>query len=541
MRDNFYKTLHVFLKLLRSKVTVTGADAFLMNHPNEGSMLAYTDALNHFKIKNAAIKITIDDLKDLPTPLITLLNTDGGTFTIIKAVEEKHIVLLDQHKGWVKKKLDKFGENWSEVVLFAETDKDSGEKDYRAKRRAEILGNLRAPMAICLATVLIVSPIFYVPVQDTLVYGLVSLKLIGMLFTSLLFIHSIGGTNGLTRKLCAAGPKMGCQSILDGPAAKITPWFSWADAGLIYFFGTFLSLFLFLGSNGLENFLGFQLVLSAFAIVFAFYSIYHQGIRAKIWCTLCLSVIFVFILEAVLVIQSLPLGKLPYDIDSLPNLFLGFSAPITFLLLFKNTSIQAGESRAIKKELTRLKAHPKIFRCLLAEQPKMPPLAQDIPCLLLGNKAAEHTITLVSNPLCSPCAHVHKKITKLLKDNGDVNCKLVFLSNTDHNDSGGRFVRKIFGIPQKLQAEALDIWFERNDQNFEKWNRPYKGYPEPKNAKRFQEAHRNWANAAQIKKTPTLFLNGRMLPEIIKAEDLSTVLGFINSPILDHGFANHPL
>jgi uncharacterized membrane protein len=305
LKNNFLHTFTLFLKQLHVPVTESSALEYLETHPDEGSMLAYADALNHFKIENAAIRIKQEDLITLPTPFIAFSQVHGGTFSVVKNLTDSTIEWFDTQKGWVNDKLEEFTKTWSGVVLLAETDEKSGEKNYAQKRRQEILGNIRIPIAIGLLVFVFLILIFQSPLAGLDIYVLLALKAAGMVVSTLLFIKSIDNANSLVNKLCNAGSKISCQSILDSPAAKITPWLSWSDAGFIYFFGSFLALLFSLSHpDAINTYWTIQLGFSSLSILFSSYSLYYQGIKAKMWCTLCLAVVGVFFLEAILLTIS---------------------------------------------------------------------------------------------------------------------------------------------------------------------------------------------------------------------------------------------
>ncbi len=539
--SNFLNTFTKFLSLLKVRVTKTSAEYYLETHPEEGSMLAYTDALNHFQIENAAAKITVEDLKDLPTPIVTFLQVDGGTFTIIKSIKNNTVLWLDKHKGWVWTQIEEFTVNWSGIVLLAETDKESGEKDFTKKRISELLKNSRMPLAIGMISVLVLISVFSADIESSSVYSFLLLKLAGIIISCLLFIKSVDNSNLFINKICTSGLKVNCQSILDSPAAKITSWFSWSDAGFIYFFGSFFGLLFCTGtSEALRAFLSVQRVFRAAALLFASYSLYYQAVKAKMWCTLCLGVVTIFVFESVATVIYFSKNGVFFDVLSILKITLGFMVPIAFLLLFKDMAIKAQESKKLRKELIKLKSNPTIFQGLMAEQPLMPDLPQYMPVVLLGNKDAAHTITFVSNPLCTPCANMHLKIERLTILNENINCQVLFLSNLDSNDPGGKFVRKVFSLPEMLQAKALHSWFERNDKNFELWNEQYKNYPELGSLSTLQ-GHNKWANHAEVKATPTLFIDGRLLPEFLNVEDLNLQFSHVAAVTPNYGFANHEL
>jgi ABC-type bacteriocin/lantibiotic exporter with double-glycine peptidase domain len=108
LKNNFLNTFTLFLKQLKVPVTESSALEYLETHPDEGSMLAYSDALNHFKIENAAVRITQEDLTSLPTPFVAFSQIHGGTFSVVKNLTENTIEWFDTQKGWVKDMFEEF-------------------------------------------------------------------------------------------------------------------------------------------------------------------------------------------------------------------------------------------------------------------------------------------------------------------------------------------------------------------------------------------------------------------------------------------------
>jgi uncharacterized membrane protein len=525
LKNNFLDTFTLFLKQLKVPVTESSALEYLETHPDEGSMLAYSDALNHFKIENAAVRITQEDLTSLPTPFVAFSQIHGGTFSMVKNLTENTIEWFDTQKGWVKDKLENFTKTWSGVVLLAETDEKSGEKNYTTKRRDEILRNIRIPVAVSLIAFIFLYFIINAPLVSTPTFILLGLKAIGMVISTLLFVKSIDNANSLVNKLCNSGSKISCQSILDSPAAKITPWFSWSDAGFIYFFGSFLGLSISIYKLGhLSTYWTLQLFFCSLALLFSSYSLYYQAIKAKMWCTLCLGVVTVFFLEVVLIFSTYTFEHFQTNLFAFLNCLVGFLPPIAFLLLYKTTALKAQERKVLKRELSKLKSNPQIFEALMASQRKMPEIPADMRIITIGNKNAENTITMVSNPLCSPCASIHERIGKLVSENDNLKCQIIFLSSTDENNSGGKFVRKLFSLPVDLIANGLHNWFIENDKNFEKWDKSYLEINLIMDAFEMQNKHNKWVKQAEVKGTPTLFINNSLLPDTLKIEEIINLI-----------------
>lgn len=387
MRSNFEHTFIHFLRALNVPITKTSALEQLLSHPDEGSLLAYSETLNHYKIENAAIKIDKERFDELPVPFVAYLHLHGGTFALVKEVTENKVSWLDTQKGWLKTRKYDFLKFWQGITLLAETSSKSGERDYHQKRKNEILNQLRTPLALTLFTLLIsifsAKFIFYsfTPLFPALIF----LKVMGMIASSLLLVKSIGSINGLVNKLCNNGPKINCQSILDSPAAHITSWLSWSDLGFIYFFGSFFALLFSLYTHSDSAFLSFQWIFSISNIFFSAYSVWYQGVKTKIWCMLCLSVVSVFLLELFILVGF---ASFSVNVGWLGTRYLvaGFLIPIVFLLLFKNSALREGEVNILNKKLSKIYANPAYFKSLMENRPVMPEIPADMPVVTFGNQ-----------------------------------------------------------------------------------------------------------------------------------------------------------
>jgi uncharacterized membrane protein len=519
MKNNFVHTFTTLLKQLQVPVTESTAITYLESHPDEGSMLAYADALNHFQIENAAIRIDQEQLLTLPTPFIAFSHVHGGTFSIVKQISQNTIEWFDTQTGWVSDKIEDFTKTWSGVVLLAEKDEKSGEKNYSFKRNAEFLQKIRVPAAIILIVILLLALIIQMPSFSDSIIFLLFLKLVGMVISTLLFVKSIDNGNSLVNKLCTAGAKISCQSILDSPGAKITSWFSWSDAGFIYFFGSFagtlISLF-FLDS--FEIYWSIQMIFSASALIFSIYSLYYQVFKAKMYCTLCLGVVAVFLVESFLTFIKFP--NFIFQFGSYFNIFLGFLIPLSFLLMYKNILIKSFEGDNFEKELIKLKVNPEVFETLIRNQRPLPFVPSGIGVVSIGNLKAQNTLLIVSNPLCTPCSKLHLRIEKVLQTTQDLKVQIIFYTDPNGNDSGGKFVRKVLSLKPELQQEAILSWMQANNKNYEKWNKPYQQFSEKDISKIWQKDQYSWASNAEIKRTPALFFNNVLLPNIIKVEEI---------------------
>jgi len=99
----------------------------------------------------------------------------------------------------------------------------------------------------------------------------------------------------------------------------------------------------------------------------------------------------------------------------------------SFNLLVSNLS-RGSEIEKVKQEINSLKANEEIFRTLLTQQTYYE-VSKDDSKILFGNPDADMKITIFTNPFCNPCARMHKRVEKLLKDsNRNICIQYIFSS-----------------------------------------------------------------------------------------------------------------
>ena len=190
-KDNAVAATYQYLKAIGAKVTEETVEETLKNHPDYPSLLAASDALNEWKVENVAAKIKPEQLGELPTPFLAYLAVEGGIFAVVKAVKDDAVEWTHTKEGFKREKTAEFLNKWNGVVLMAETNTDSGEKNFTENNKKEILSNLRTPVLLLGATLLVIG-IFYYNFSTNWHYNAILLtKLAGIIVSSLLLWQSI--------------------------------------------------------------------------------------------------------------------------------------------------------------------------------------------------------------------------------------------------------------------------------------------------------------------------------------------------------------
>jgi uncharacterized membrane protein/thiol-disulfide isomerase/thioredoxin len=343
----------------------------------------------------------------------------------------------------------------------------------------------------------------------------------------LLLIQSIDENNPLVQRLCqAGGKKSDCAAILSSKAAKVTAWLSWSEVGFFYFAGTWL-LVLFGGQSPLVW--KTLWVLNVISLPYTFYSIYYQARVAKQWCVLCCTI------QALLWLEFLPLlsanlllsFNLAIDAKSIANVLVCMLSPVLIWAVLKPLLLKVQQLEPLRQQLRKFKYNTELFNKMLQDQPKyvQPEGSWSV---VLGNAEAGNCITMVSNPYCPPCAKTHKLLDELLAESDNVQARIVFTANNTDEDIKTPVSRHMMALNEladkAIIKKAMHDWYEEKQKNYEAWA---KLYPVELNEANFYklDKQRDWCDMAEIKGTPTLLLNGHILPDLYRLPDLKYMLG----------------
>lgn len=380
---------------------------------------------------------------------------------------------------------------------------------------------MRTPVLLIGVTLLVIGLFYYNFSTNWHYNALLLTKFAGIIVSSLLLWQSIDKDNPFINNLCQAGGKANCNAILSSNAAQVTLWLSWSEVGFFYFVGGFVALLI--NPNSMFLLWG----IGATALFYTFWSIYYQAFVAKQWCTLCLSIQLLFIVEFLLNVNYL--SKL--DTQLLAITFSDFIAPLSgagaavlFWIFLKPILQKSQQVLPLKNDLRRFKYNPNLFLSLLQNQAEIPYSPQDM--ITFGNPNAEHTLTMVTNPFCQPCAKTHKTIEDLLSTNQNLKCQVIFSASNIEGDKRGIVARIILSLPKAQQAGALHQWYENEDRNIEKWQAKL-GIIEVQKAQNIIEQHKIFCDFAKIEGTPTLYLDGYRLPELYHLVDLKGILKYL--------------
>jgi hypothetical protein len=227
----------------------------------------------------------------------------------------------------------------------------------------------------------------------------------------------------------------------------------------------------------------------------------------------------VLLLELILSITNfwlrLPIVSLPIAYYLLPIAYC-LSLPIVLGYSLKHLLLKAKDEPVYKAAYKRLLYNPETFNNLLQKQASAPEGYQNIG-ITIGNPDAANTIIKVCNPYCGPCAKAHSILHEIVDGNKNLKLKLIFTATNKEDDIRGNVARHLLAISNKQDKgqteQALDDWYLSPQKNYESFAKKYPLNGELKHQEIHIDEMKEWCKSACITETPTLFFNGKRLPE----------------------------
>ncbi len=142
--------------------------------------------------------------------------------------------------------------------------------------------------------------------------------------------------------------------------------------------------------------------------------------------------------------------------------------------------------------------------------------------ITLGDPDGRVQIILSSNPSCKPCAEAHERLLEILAANyASVRATVRFLISDAENTGKNEVTRSILqrhvqslrhrpeGLLMTGGEDMVSIWFK--SRTIEKFKNAVPLAVE-EDVEALMARHQYWSRDANIKSTPTLFINGYALP-----------------------------
>lgn len=510
-----HKLLSNILIVLGVKHTDSFVRKIYMEHPDKDNMYGFASLLSSFGVKTLGIKVgDKTEVFKMPCPFIAQI---GDTFMLVRKVTPEIIDCMDS-SGHIEYPYSWFFDSWNGIALLIEPESEASEPDYKAHKKQEWVQRVKVIAIIIPSLVIVVLSLMRsLPTCSFSVLLYISLQIVGLFICSLLLAKQVKVDNKFADKICSLFDKKGCNSILSSEAAKVLWDISWSEIGFGIFFSNIILLLI--NPYCISEIALFNIV----ALPISLWSIWYQKVVAKQWCTLCLFVQGVIVISFICAILS-------HFLQNQLSLMKVIITGSTYIILILLTHFLAKLIQIIKKKerdtylLNRIKYTEGVFSSVLNNQPSFNS-GVGYTHLVFGNPDSSIKITIFSNPHCNPCAEMHKRIERLMEQSSDSICVRYILTYFNETLSeSNRFL--IATYLEKGESTAFSIfhkwfWIDNKDRNKLIQDNPVNLQDVRVNEE--MKKHRIWRDQCGFHTTPTILINGYLLPNIYTIEDISKV------------------
>lgn len=508
--DNLFTS---YLDELGVPYTQNYSNRLVNSHPYKNTMYGISTMLRDYNVPNEGYSIQkkTDFLSQIDPPFIVHI---GREFLVLYEKKSSGYACWRNGKSVIIP-FDEFDKLWSGAVLIAEPTNQSIEPDYKKHRLSDIISLIEKCVLILLLLIFSISLLSkYSTEYFSVALPMVIANLIGIYVSSLIIKKENHIHNKFSDQICSLFKKSDCNNVLESSAALFLGVINWSVLGLSYFVSNLLLIMLF------PEYILYYSTVNILILPYTVWSIWYQKMRAKNWCPLCLT--FLFILWCIFVINTfngfLLVNKIIL-IDALYTICI-YLLPILSLHILLPYIISSYKVEDLSQHLNSIRLKDIVFLAHMNEQAHYDISYKDSQ-IFFGNQSSKKVITIFSNPHCNPCALMHQRVNKVLASNKNLCVQYIF-SSFDHSlDNSCLFLIAVY--LQSKEEERLRIfeeWFSEGKNNKEMFMSKYSQFVINDDIEREYSHHLSWNSKNNIGATPKLFLNGVELPDIYKIEDM---------------------
>lgn len=504
--------LSTFLSIAKVKYTESYLNKIAQTHPNRNNMLGIRQVLYVYGIETEGIKYDEKLLAELIFPCILHIS---GDFVVAKDLHPDIITYI--YKGTeVNKGIDEFCDIWSGYALLPIGDFSTAiEPNYESNKKDEILGKLGKALVYILPIFIWVMIFVRHHLFHSVTVCLESiLEFMGLLLCYFLMEKQIFRKSNYGDKVCSAFHLNNCNDVLFSAKAKIGV-LSWSEIGFGYFIARLIYRIIIPEGQAALALIGWC------AMLYGIWSIWQQLRVLRNFCFLCTLVQVVVWIIGIVDIWVYLNNSFSLTITDI--LVLGGIIILSILSTHAVTAYYNNENerKNVLWKFNSLKADSDVFFAKLQKGEYYEATEQDSH-ILWGNKNAGMRITILSNPHCNPCARMHKRVEELLRSHGDKLCvQYIFTSFNEELEESNRFlIASYLQLDTQTAQTVFQQWFDGEKDNAQDFMNKIPVDISSQDVVAELEKHNAWCERSMLTSTPTILLNGHILPNAYTIEDI---------------------
>lgn len=503
------KLVQKFLQINRySEIKNEFKDLFL-SHPNYPSLFAITDSLDLLSVENAAVRVSKEQIVDLPSNFLAYFKEE-----LILVEKAKNFVRINTiKKGSLKMSYEKFLLDWNGVVVAIEPNNVIARENLKVE-----FSWLKYGLPLLLVTGL---SFFYNTYNLFSIVFLIT-SILGFVVSVFIVQEKLGFKNSIISKFCNLSSNSSCNSVINNNQTNENKWISLPDLPLIFFSSSLIAILVQPLSSSI--FVGF---LSLLAIPIIVSSIWIQKFEIQKWCVMCLMVSFLIFVQSAIWFAS-DLFTLSFSFTEIFPFLLSVVVLVPTWLVLRSLIKNVLSSENALKEMKKFKRNYSLLNFLSKKVPHIKGL-EDLRGLNFGNRNAVVKLSVIISPSCENCHKTFQEAFDLvLRFPDKIYLNVLFNINPENIDNPYKIVvERLLTINRSSPGktvEAISDWHIKNI-GLKKWLK--KWHVDSVSMMINQEIQKQyeWCSKNDFNYTPVKIVNERLFPN---EYDLSELKYFLN-------------
>lgn len=502
------KLVQKFLQINRySEIKNEFKDLFL-SHPNYPSLFAITDSLDLLSVENAAVRVSKEQIVDLPSNFLAYFKDE-----LILVEKAKNFVRINTiKKGSLKLSYEKFLLDWNGVIVAIEPNNVIARENLKIE-----FSWLKYSLPLLL---LVGLSVFYN------VYNLFSLvflttSVLGFIVSVFIVQEKLGFKNSIISKFCNLSTHSSCNSVINFKEGINNKWLSFSDLPLIFFGASVIAILV----QPLQSaiFIGF---LSLLAIPVIVSSIWIQKFEIQKWCVMCLAVSGLIFIQSAIWFAS-DLFTLSFSFyDVFPFLF-SLVLLIPMWLALKTMIKNILDSENSLKEMKKFKRNYSLLN-FLSKKVSYTNGFEDLRGLTFGNRNAAVKLSVIISPSCEHCHKTFQEAFDLvLRFPDKIFLNILFNINPENADNPYKSVVErlltINRVTPGKTVEAISDWHIKKI-GLKKWLKKWNVDSVSMMITQEIQKQYEWCSKNNFNYTPVKIVNERVFPNEYELSELKYFL-----------------
>ncbi|MDA6072407.1 vitamin K epoxide reductase family protein [Flavobacterium sp. AC] len=509
------KLVQKFLQINRySEIKNEFKDLFL-SHPNYPSLFAITDSLDLLSVENAAVRVSKEQIVDLPSNFLAYFKDE-----LILVEKAKNFVRINTiKKGSLKMSYEKFLLDWNGVIVAIEPNNVIARENLKIE-----FGWLKYFLPLLL---LVGLSVFY-NVYNPFSLVFLTTSVLGFMVSVFIIQEKLGFKNSIISKFCNLSSSSSCDSVINSKEGSENKWLNFSDLPLIFFGSSLIAILV----QPLESaiFIGF---LSLLAIPIIVSSIWIQKFEIQKWCVMCLAISALIFIQSVIWFAS-DLFTLSFSFnDVFPFLFsVVLLIPIWTVLKGMIKNVLGSENSL--KEMKKFKRNYSLLNFLSKKVPYTNGF-DDLRGLTFGNRNAAVKLSIIISPSCEHCHKTFQEAFDLvLRFPDKIFLNILFNINPENGENPYKSVVErlltINRVTPGKTVEAISDWHIKKT-GLKKWLKKWNVDSVSMMITQEIQKQYEWCSKNNFNYTPVKIVNERVFPNEYELSELKYFLNDFSEEI----------